>query len=634
MEIYDESELTELELQRQRNIIKNHEFMKSCGLAVKPLVFVRRSKVDLEKLYEYSSSDESDEQDEEWVGVRAKKTKENKRFVPDFKTKVKNPTKYLENIRKKSSVAKQSSSTITKKKENIAKKVENKPIRIREILCKREDSTTINNEKKLERYPKRSERKNYREDDVPDDDHYIVCDECDEFYFGECSIHTPLIPFTDKTTSVDDKKSLATLPDGLEIKESLIPNAGLGVFATKKFDVGVRFGPYQGKKVRPDIPRDDIDTSYMWEIMKDGQVGYYVNGKDERHGNWMRFINCSRVEFEQNLVAFQFYREIYYRTYKPVEIGDELLVWYGDDYAKDLGIKLDDEMKSIQQPARSAINTNKSSVTGGEFECSRCSMKFQFDINYEYHLKYSKCHRNEIDNCVLKMKANDKVKPYACTVCKYKSSYSHHLKYHMRTHTNEKPFACTVCEFKCSRSSNLKEHMRTHTNEKPFACTVCEYKCSRSSDLKKHMRIHTNEKPFACTVCECKFYHSSNLKEHMRTHTNEKPFSCTVCEYKCSASSSLKDHMRTHSNERPFACTECEYKSSQSSNLRTHMRTHTNEKPYACTVCKYKSSYSHHLKYHMRTHTNEKPYACTVCEYKCKTSSNLSCHKKTHTKSC
>jgi len=505
-----------------------------------------------------------------------KKTKENKRFVPDFKTKVKNPTKYLENIRKKSSVAKQSSSTITKKKENIAKKVENKPIRIREILCKREDSTTINNEKKLERYPKRSERKNYREDDVPDDDHYIFCDECDEFYFGECSIHTPLIPFTDKTTSVDDKKSLATLPDGLEIKESLIPNAGLGVFATKKFDVGVRFGPYQGKKVRPDIPRDDIDTSYMWEIMKDGQVGYYVNGKDERHGNWMRFINCSRVEFEQNLVAFQFYREIYYRTYKPVEIGDELLVWYGDDYARDLGIKLDDEIKSVLvEPAGSDFIANKSSATGGEFECSRCSMKFQFDINYEYHLKYSKCHHNKKSNCVLKTKASDNEKPFACTVCKYKSSKSHNLKTHMRIHSNEKPFACTVCEYKSSYSNDLKRHIRTHTNEKPFACTVCEYKCSQSSSLKYHMRIHTSEKPFACTVCEYKCSQSNHLKYHMRTHTNEKPYACTVCQYKCSQSSSLKTHMRAHTNEKLFVCTVCEYKCSQSSSLYHHKKTHT-----------------------------------------------------------
>ena len=56
----------------------------------------------------------------------------------------------------------------------------------------------------------------------------------------------------------------------------------------------------------------------------------------------MWFVNCSRCEDEQNLVAFQFRGEIYYRTYKPINPGKELLVWYGESFAKDLGISLSD----------------------------------------------------------------------------------------------------------------------------------------------------------------------------------------------------------------------------------------------------------------------------------------------------
>ena len=56
----------------------------------------------------------------------------------------------------------------------------------------------------------------------------------------------------------------------------------------------------------------------------------------------MRFVNCSRCEDEQNLVSFQFRGNIYYRTYKPIPPGNELLVWYGESYAKELGISLDD----------------------------------------------------------------------------------------------------------------------------------------------------------------------------------------------------------------------------------------------------------------------------------------------------
>lgn len=57
----------------------------------------------------------------------------------------------------------------------------------------------------------------------------------------------------------------------------------------------------------------------------------------------MRYVNCSRCENEQNLVAYQYHGEIYYRVYKPVEPNAELLVWYGDEYAEQLGIPLFEE---------------------------------------------------------------------------------------------------------------------------------------------------------------------------------------------------------------------------------------------------------------------------------------------------
>ena len=97
----------------------------------------------------------------------------------------------------------------------------------------------------------------------------LDCEECEQFYYDQCPIHNIMIPVADKINkdsgSVDYSHS--TLPDGLKIKKSTIPEAGLGVFATQSFNIGTRFGPYEGKKVRPDIPRSTVDTSYMWEVI-------------------------------------------------------------------------------------------------------------------------------------------------------------------------------------------------------------------------------------------------------------------------------------------------------------------------------------------------------------------------------
>ena len=80
--------------------------------------------------------------------------------------------------------------------------------------------------------------------------------------------------------------------------------------------------------------------------MQEGTIQYYIDGKDPLQSNWMRFVNCARCENEQNLIAYQYHGEIYYRVYKEIEAGAELLVWYGDEYAEQLGIPLFEEEES------------------------------------------------------------------------------------------------------------------------------------------------------------------------------------------------------------------------------------------------------------------------------------------------
>lgn len=79
------------------------------------------------------------------------------------------------------------------------------------------------------------------------------------------------------------------------------------------------------------------------QIRREGERAYYMDGKDPKSTNWLRFINCARNEEEQNMVAFQYRGQIFYRTFKHIYPGTELLVWYGEEYARDLGISFDPE---------------------------------------------------------------------------------------------------------------------------------------------------------------------------------------------------------------------------------------------------------------------------------------------------
>ena len=53
------------------------------------------------------------------------------------------------------------------------------------------------------------------------------------------------------------------------------------------------------------------------------------------------------------MVAYQFHGHIFYRVYKDVAPGTEFLVWYGEEYAGELGIALE------QKPATPNENGGK-----------------------------------------------------------------------------------------------------------------------------------------------------------------------------------------------------------------------------------------------------------------------------------
>ncbi|XP_046408144.1 histone-lysine N-methyltransferase PRDM9-like isoform X1 [Ischnura elegans] len=252
----------------------------------------------------------------------------------------------------------------------VTKFVSSKFEQISKLLTKR----TKNEDAKPERrYPKRSlARVNYKEEEVPDDDDYIYCDDCQMEWEGDCPHHGPLTIVEDAEVASgsgvkpDPKYAIKTVPSSLHIAASQITVAGLGVWSKEKLPQGLRFGPYGGIKVSQPCRR-----GYCWEIKREKKVIHYIDAYNPSRSNWMRYVNCARNEEEQNLVAFQYKGEIYYRTTQEIMPGVELLVWYGDDYGKELGIdvpgfhKTNERSQKIESVSEKYSNLQHSGCDNG-----------------------------------------------------------------------------------------------------------------------------------------------------------------------------------------------------------------------------------------------------------------------------
>ncbi|XP_072166278.1 LOW QUALITY PROTEIN: uncharacterized protein [Diadema setosum] len=320
-----------------------------------------------------------------------------------------------------------------------------------------------------------------------------------------------------------------------------------GVVAQRVVAPGEVYGPYTGALLDEVVGRK-VDSS--WEICVRGRVMHYIDAKQDPH-NWMVHIGFACTREEQNMEAFQSYGDIYFRTLNLIQPGEELKVFYSDEYLERIGCQEGLENLFYDQDA-------------DRFDCIRCPARCKTSKSMLRHMKFT---HNQVSECqtptdmVQEDNAFSKVNDILCI----SSSSSDLLGL---VHPNRNDGAITVPGKPLSQGSQISEKIQISSS--PIQRTPNASKTKTSSD-----RVLGQEGPesnYVCRTCGKVFHTQGRLNAHRLFHaTVQEGFTCDTCGLVVKSNQILTRHQKTHV-ELSYKCVVCKEQYSHLSNWTRHSR--------------------------------------------------------------
>ncbi|XP_019743489.1 PR domain zinc finger protein 16 isoform X10 [Hippocampus comes] len=373
------------------------------------------------------------------------------------------------------------------------------------------------------------------------------------------------------------------IPADLELRESSVPGAGLGVWAKTRIGAGERFGLHSkgssfGWEMMNDHDESSPDSCVKKVVDDMGNIKFALDAGPDSPGNsWLKYVRSAPSFQEQNLAACHLTGDqIYYKAVRDIDAGEELLV-----YMKD-GIFPEGSMAPNLQDEQM-------------YRCEDCDELFSSTLELRRHQKYSCSSAGSIFDSLredFKQEREDSDEPvHECKDCEKIFPNEYSLGQHMIVHTEEREYKCDQCPKAFNWKSNLIRHQMSHDSGKRFECENCDkvqhtrHVFTDPSNLQRHIRSqHVGARAHTCPECGKTFATSSGLKQHKHIHSSVKPFICPdglcllvpsgeVCHKSYTQFSNLCRHKRMHADCRTqIKCKDCGQLFSTTSSLNKHRR--------------------------------------------------------------
>ncbi|KAJ3608211.1 hypothetical protein NHX12_025261 [Muraenolepis orangiensis] len=450
-----------------------------------------------------------------------------------------------------------------------------------------------------------------------DFDDGFYCEECRSLFQEQSSvcISGPSFILDSPTNMAVPERALLTLPHGLMIGRSSIPNTGLGVMNQgPAVTPGMHFGPYEGEATTRD---DAVASRFSWEasmtIYKVNEDYDYIDAARETHSNWMRYVNCARNQEETNLLAVQYKGSILFHCCRTIHPGDELVVWPSGGLLSRLSEAWSHIWLMKLPPIESDLG-----ITSHIYLCADCPLSFTTETYRQRHVEHfhaqpkmecatpsaeaaepqnqNHAAGEDAANPVESSLVFDAFEAKTCSECGKIFKHTHHLKRHMLSvHSNKRPYCCPQCRRSFSQTSGLLRHQLVHKKQALSDEPADQNQSGgQETEMETGGSVQTPSLPDSgggeaavndqeptgteeATVGEHTPVMESRPPEEAKgtTAPGKKLSRCLQCDKSFSSGYYLEKHKkRVHSDLRPYVCTLCRKTFIQHNDLTRHLKSH------------------------------------------------------------
>uniref|UniRef100_A0A6I8QA33 PR domain containing 2, with ZNF domain n=1 Tax=Xenopus tropicalis TaxID=8364 RepID=A0A6I8QA33_XENTR len=317
------------------------------------------------------------------------------------------------------------------------------------------------------------------------------------------------------------------LPEELSLSPSAVDSRRLGVWARRQVQRGKKFGPFLGEKKKRSQVKNNV---YMWEVYYPNLGWMCIDATDPHKGNWLRYVNWARSAKEQNLCPLEINRAIYYKTLKPIEPGEELLVWYNGEDNPDIAAAIEEERSASHRSKRNSPKSrrvpNEEDVKplGSPILSLEQTAVIQEMVNQNVLPEHVSISTHEVNiteeesALTEQMDFDDLHKDSSESVNQEEENGE--MFEEIKSTSDETPEGSPKKKLTAKISKPKVDVNGELTEGFMYPCQHCERKFTTKQGLERHMHIHvsTVNHAFKCRYCGKAFGTQINRRRHERRH--------------------------------------------------------------------------------------------------------------------